>query len=131
VSRRHHQGATSEELAEIEDLEAEVRRLEADNATLRTGPRSSARGSSAPQSLIVAFGDELRADGHAVEPICRVLREPGCRVAARTARGQARVHHRRVRPEDRRPEPGTDQGRRARRRAADGATEDGGVAARP
>jgi len=30
--------------------------------------------------------DELRAEGHAVESICRVLREQGCQVAARTYR---------------------------------------------
>lgn len=36
--------------------------------------------------MIVAFIDELRADGHAVESICRVLREQGCQVAARTYR---------------------------------------------
>ena len=32
------------------------------------------------------FIDELRAEGHAVESICRVLREQGCQVAARTYR---------------------------------------------
>ncbi len=36
--------------------------------------------------MIVAFVDDLRADGHAVESICRVLREQGCQVAARTYR---------------------------------------------
>jgi transposase InsO family protein len=36
--------------------------------------------------MIVAFVDELRADGFAVESICRVLREQGCQVAARTYR---------------------------------------------
>jgi putative transposase len=36
--------------------------------------------------MIVAFADELRADGFAVESICRVLREQGCQVAARTYR---------------------------------------------
>jgi len=34
----------------------------------------------------VAFVDELRSEGHAVESICRVLCEQGCRVAARTYR---------------------------------------------
>jgi hypothetical protein len=34
----------------------------------------------------VAFIDDLRSQGHAVESICRVLREQGCRVAARTYR---------------------------------------------
>ena len=36
--------------------------------------------------MIVAFVDELRGEGFAVESICRVLREQGCQVAARTYR---------------------------------------------
>jgi putative transposase len=36
--------------------------------------------------MIVAFIDEMRAEGFAVESICRVLREQGCQVAARTYR---------------------------------------------
>jgi hypothetical protein len=36
--------------------------------------------------VIVAFIDAMRAEGHAVESICRVLREQGCQVAARTYR---------------------------------------------
>ena len=38
--------------------------------------------------MILAFIDELRADGHAVESICRVLRQQGCQIAARTYRAQ-------------------------------------------
>ena len=34
----------------------------------------------------MAFVDECHAEGHAVESICRVLREQGCQVAARTYR---------------------------------------------
>jgi len=34
----------------------------------------------------MAFIDTMRAEGHAVESICRVLREQGCQVAARTYR---------------------------------------------
>ena len=34
----------------------------------------------------MGFADTMRADGHAVESICRVLREQGCQVAARTYR---------------------------------------------
>ena len=33
----------------------------------------------------------MRAEGHAVESICRVLREQGCQVAARTYRGWERA----------------------------------------
>ena len=35
------------------------------------------------------FIDELRTEGHAVESICRVLREQGCQIAARTYRDWA------------------------------------------
>ena len=42
--------------------------------------------------MIVAFVDELRAEGHAVESICRVLREQGCQVAARSYREWARAN---------------------------------------
>ncbi|TSD68532.1 IS3 family transposase, partial [Aeromicrobium piscarium] len=41
--------------------------------------------------MIVAFIDELRAEDHAVESICRVLREQGCQIAARTYRDWARL----------------------------------------
>jgi transposase InsO family protein len=41
--------------------------------------------------LIVAFIDELRAQGHAVESVCRVLREQDCQIAARTYREWARA----------------------------------------
>ena len=34
----------------------------------------------------MAFIDDMRAEGHAVESTCRVLREQGCPVAARTYR---------------------------------------------
>lgn len=40
----------------------------------------------------MAFIDELRAESHAVESICRVLREQGCQIAARTYRQWARVN---------------------------------------
>jgi transposase InsO family protein len=36
--------------------------------------------------LIVAFIDEMRAEGHAVESVCRVLRSQDCQIAARTYR---------------------------------------------
>lgn len=34
----------------------------------------------------MAFIDQMRAEGHAVESVCRVLREQGCQIAARTYR---------------------------------------------
>jgi transposase InsO family protein len=39
--------------------------------------------------LIVAFIDECRTEGYAVESICRVLSEQGCQIAARTYRAWA------------------------------------------
>lgn len=36
--------------------------------------------------MIVAFIDEMRLEGHAVESVCRVLSEQGCQIAARTYR---------------------------------------------
>ena len=36
--------------------------------------------------MIVAFIDEMRGEGHAVESVCRVLSEQGCQIAARTYR---------------------------------------------
>ena len=38
----------------------------------------------------MGFIDAMRADGHAVESTCRVLREQGCQVAARTYRAWRR-----------------------------------------
>lgn len=40
----------------------------------------------------MGFIDELRSEGHAVESICRVLREQGCQVAARTYRSWKDPH---------------------------------------
>jgi len=40
--------------------------------------------------MIMAFIDAMRAKGHAVESICRVLREQGCQIAARTYRSWKR-----------------------------------------
>jgi len=40
----------------------------------------------------MAFIDDMRAAGHAVESTCRVLREQGCRVAARTYRAWKQAH---------------------------------------
>jgi len=40
---------------------------------------------------MMGFIDQLRAEGHAVESICRVLREQGCQIAARTYRSWKRA----------------------------------------
>jgi len=39
----------------------------------------------------MGFIDTMRAEGHVVESICRVLREQGCQVAARTYRSWKRT----------------------------------------
>ena len=39
---------------------------------------------------MMGFIDTMRAQGHAVESICRVLREPDCQIAARTYRARRR-----------------------------------------
>jgi len=39
-----------------------------------------------PQPMMMGFIDTMRAEGHAVESICRVLRKQGCQIAARTYR---------------------------------------------
>ncbi len=43
---------------------------------------------------MMAFIDGQRAEGHAVESICRVLREQGCQIAARTYRAWKDTHRR-------------------------------------
>ena len=41
--------------------------------------------------MIVAFIDECREAGHAVESVCRVLSEQGCQIAARTYRAWSSI----------------------------------------
>ena len=43
---------------------------------------------------MMGFIDTMRAEGHAVESICRVLREQGCEIAARTYRSWKQLHRR-------------------------------------
>jgi putative transposase len=42
--------------------------------------------------MIMGFIDTMRVEGHAIESICRVLSEQGCRVAARTYRAWKDPH---------------------------------------
>jgi hypothetical protein len=49
-------------------------------------------------ALIMAFTDAMRIECHAVESTCRVLREQGCRVAARNYRVCGVAVHRRPGP---------------------------------
>ncbi len=85
VDGGQRQGPTTPELAEIRELKTKVRRLEEDNENLRRASIFFAEELD-PQPLIVAFVNEMRAQSHAVESVCRVLREQGCQVAARTYR---------------------------------------------
>ncbi len=41
---------------------------------------------------MMGFIDAMKAEGHAVESICRVLREQGCQIAARTYRSWKSLH---------------------------------------
>src|ERR1700712_1377439 len=71
-------GVTTAETRQIRELEQASRELRRANDLLK---RASAffTGALDPRNpLIVAFVDEMRADGHAVESICRVLRQQGC-----------------------------------------------------
>ncbi|QGF23409.1 IS3 family transposase [Raineyella fluvialis] len=80
------EGVTSEETAEIRRLKAENKRLREDVAILKAATFFLRGGTRPPQPLIMGFIDQLRAEGHAVESIIRVLREQGVQVAARTYR---------------------------------------------
>ena len=79
-------GVTTEELEEIRRLKAENRRLREDVAVLKAATSSFVGELDPPQPLIMGFIDAMRGQGHAVESVCRVLREQGCQVAARTYR---------------------------------------------
>ena len=79
-------GTISQESEEIKKLKAENRRLREDVAILKAATTLLRGGTRPPQPLIMGFIDTMRAEGHAVESICRVLREQGCQIAARTYR---------------------------------------------
>jgi hypothetical protein len=85
------QGPTSEQLAEIKALRAENRRLREDVDDPARGNNFLPRGNRPAQPLIMGFIDTMRAEGHAVESVCRVLRERACQVAAQTYRSWQRA----------------------------------------
>ncbi|WBL18241.1 IS3 family transposase [Citricoccus sp. NR2] len=80
------EGQTSEEHAEIRRLKAENRRLREDVAILKSAANFLRGGARPPQPLLMGFIDQMRAEGHAVESIIRVLRQQGVKIAARTYR---------------------------------------------
>ncbi|MHA7292238.1 IS3 family transposase [Arthrobacter sp. MDT3-24] len=79
-------GPSSDELEEIKRLRAEVRDLKESNEILKQASNFLREGTRPSPPLICRFIDEMRAEGHAVESICAVLREQGVQVAARTYR---------------------------------------------
>src|SRR3954451_22713733 len=87
VDSGQRQGATSEELAEIKELKAKVRRLEEDNEILRRASIFFA-GDSTPAVADRRVRGRYAPRGHAVESVCRVLRRQGCQIAvsSRTTR---------------------------------------------
>jgi transposase len=74
--------AEHEQIKALKKANAELRRA---NEILKAASASS-RQARPPQPLIMRFIDTMRADGHAVESVCQVLRRQGCQVAARTYR---------------------------------------------
>ncbi|MFA7266264.1 MAG: IS3 family transposase [Candidatus Nanopelagicales bacterium] len=86
IDTGQRQGTTSEELAEIKKLKAKVRRLEEDNAILKQASNFLRGGTRPPQPMIAGFISDMRGQGYAVESVCRVLRQQGCQIAARTYR---------------------------------------------
>lgn len=76
----------TEDAEEIQRLKAENRWLREDVAVLKAAAAFLAGELDPPQPLMMGFTDTMRAGGHAVESICRVLREQGCQIAARTYR---------------------------------------------
>ncbi|WP_103663393.1 IS3 family transposase [Microbacterium sp. CJ77] len=79
-------GITSVEHAEIKRLKAENSRLREDVAILRAATNFLRGGTRPPQPLMLGFIDTMRAEGHAVESIIRVLQAQGVKIAARTYR---------------------------------------------
>ncbi|WP_156163737.1 IS3 family transposase [Demequina subtropica] len=86
VDAGERQGVTTSESEKIRKLERENRELREANAILKDAGGFLRWGTRPPSSLIVAFIDEQRTKGRAVESICAVLRGQGVQIAARTYR---------------------------------------------
>jgi len=63
VDGGQREGATTEEMAEIKALKAKVRRLEEDNAILKSATVSFAGELDPPKPLIMGLIDTMRAEG--------------------------------------------------------------------
>ena len=82
-------GMTTDEHAEIKRLKAEEPAAAGGQRDPEGGHGFLRRGARPPQPLIMAFIDDMRAEGHAVESTCGCCTEQGCPVAARTYRSWA------------------------------------------
>ena len=83
-------GVTSEESAEVKRLKTRGQAVAGGQRDSSSGFDFLRGGARPPQPLILAFIDEMRAEGYAVESILRVLRQQGLAIAARTYRGWKR-----------------------------------------
>ncbi|MER6434337.1 IS3 family transposase [Streptomyces sp900105245] len=79
-------GVTSDEREELKRLRAENKRLREVNEVLKSATNFLRGGTRPPKPLIVAFVDQMKAVGHAVESILIALNTAGLKIAARTLR---------------------------------------------
>ncbi|WP_145981319.1 MULTISPECIES: IS3 family transposase [unclassified Pseudonocardia] len=79
-------GVTSDDREELRRLRAENKRLREVNEVLKSATNFLRGGARPPKPLIVAFVDQMRAAGHAVESILAALNTLGLTIAARTLR---------------------------------------------
>ncbi|MFE5541971.1 IS3 family transposase [Streptomyces sp. NPDC056519] len=79
-------GVTSDDREELRRLRAENKRLREVNEVLKSATNFLRGGTRPPKPLIVAFADQMRAAGYAVESILTALNQAGLKIAARTLR---------------------------------------------
>ncbi|MCD9146177.1 IS3 family transposase [Streptomyces albireticuli] len=79
-------GVSTDEREELRRLRAENKRLREVNEVLKSATNFLRGGTRPPKPLIVAFIDEMKAAGHAVESILIALNTAGLKIAARTLR---------------------------------------------
>ncbi|PWI20218.1 IS3 family transposase [Streptomyces sp. Act143] len=79
-------GVSTDEREELRRLRAENKRLREVNEVLKSATIFPRGGARPPKPLIVAFVDQMRAVGHAVESILIALNQAGLKIAARTLR---------------------------------------------
>ncbi|WP_217575869.1 IS3 family transposase [Streptomyces sp. GbtcB7] len=79
-------GVSTDEREELRRLRAENKRLREVNEVLKSATIFPRGGARPPKPLIVAFVDQMRAVGHAVESILTALNQAGLKIAARTLR---------------------------------------------